>query len=309
MKPTNNLVLFHGNCPDGVTSAWAAWKRFGDDAEYVPVFHPNKMIPDCTGKNVYMLDFACPRSELLAINKVANSFLVLDHHVGNAPELSGLPFAIFDLDRAGAGMSWDYFHPTLPRPAMVDLIEDRDIRKFSYAESDPILHLFDDSSFHQSFDPETTFDLMSEFSEMIELDKQTFGGYDRSTIRTEFTLTGMMVPGMERHNKFLALCNNISIHATPLEICGIKGLAVNCPVPFEDAIGTMLANRCNGVGVVYHHTPENPHRVKLSLRSTGGLDVMSIAQKLGGNGHFNASGCQIPFADLFKMFSVPVVAA
>jgi len=297
-----NLVLFHGNCPDGVTAAWAAWKVLGDDAEYVPMFHPIRSLPDCTDRNVYLLDFSCARDIMIQADACARSFLVLDHHEGQEKEIKGLPFVVFDKSRAGAGLAWDYFHPEMPRPAMVNLIEDRDIRKFLYVETDPILHLFDDSGFHQRFDASSTFTQMSEFSALIDADSITFGGYDKTDKRI-INLEGLMIPGLERHNKFMALCMNLSANATPMNLFGQPGLAVNCPVPFEDAIATILATRCNGVGVVYHHSPTNPKNVKLSLRSNE-IDVMSIAQKLGGNGHRHASGCQIPFTDLFAMFSL-----
>jgi hypothetical protein len=298
-----NLILFHGNCPDGVTSAWAAWKVFGDTADYVPVFHPVRNLPDCAGKNVFLLDFSCDREVMIKAHACAESFIVLDHHEGQEAELVGLPFAIFDKSRAGAGLAWDYFHPETPRPAMVNLIEDRDIRKFTYVETDPILHLFDDSGFHQRFDASTTFDQMTEFCALVEADFISFGGYDRTDKRI-ISLEGLMIPGLERHNKFMALCTNLSANATPVSMFGQHGLAVNCPVPFEDAIATILATRCNGFGVVYHHSPTNPKNVKLSLRSNGQVDVMTIAQKLGGNGHKHASGCQISFAELFAMFSL-----
>ena len=28
------MVLYHDNCPDGFTAAWAVWKALGDRAEY-----------------------------------------------------------------------------------------------------------------------------------------------------------------------------------------------------------------------------------------------------------------------------------
>ncbi len=33
MKP---LVIYHANCADGFGAAFAAWLKFGDEAEYVP---------------------------------------------------------------------------------------------------------------------------------------------------------------------------------------------------------------------------------------------------------------------------------
>src|SRR3990167_9491025 len=35
----NIVVIYHGKCPDGFSAAWIAWKKFGDDAEYIPGRH------------------------------------------------------------------------------------------------------------------------------------------------------------------------------------------------------------------------------------------------------------------------------
>src|SRR3989344_3757446 len=32
-------VLYHGGCPDGFGGAYAAWKKFGNMAEYIPLKH------------------------------------------------------------------------------------------------------------------------------------------------------------------------------------------------------------------------------------------------------------------------------
>ena len=54
---SNVLILRHGNCSDGAGAAYAAWKKFGDSAEYVEVHYGNPP-PDVTGREVYILDFS-----------------------------------------------------------------------------------------------------------------------------------------------------------------------------------------------------------------------------------------------------------
>ena len=299
------LVLFHGNCPDGITAAWAAWRKLGDRATYHPLHHPVSSVPDCRDKHVVMLDMVVDRALMEKIHDCARSFIALDHHEGAEQHTKDLSYVTFDKSRSGAGLAWDHFHPGVYRPLIVTLIEDRDLRLFRFSETDPVLHLFDDAGFHQLFDPHQptdTFKPMDWFAADLARDRERYGGYDQTSGRLG-DIKGILIPALERQNKFLALCRTISKQATPLEICGVRGLAVNCPVPFEDAIGTMLADQCDGVGVVYHHSAKDPRRVKVSLRSRGSLDVMAIAQKLGGNGHFNASGCNILFSELSGMFA------
>ena len=52
----NIVVVYHGDCTDGFSAAWAAWKKFGNKAEYLGI-DPGELLP--TGledKEIYMLD-------------------------------------------------------------------------------------------------------------------------------------------------------------------------------------------------------------------------------------------------------------
>jgi phosphoesterase RecJ-like protein len=46
------------------------------------------------------------------------------------------------------------------------------------------------------------------------------------------------------------------------------------------------------VAVFLRELPD--HRVRLSLRSKGAVNVAEVAQSFGGGGHENASGCTLP---------------
>ena len=54
------MVIYHGQeCPDGFAAAFAAWKRFGDTIQYIPLAHgPGMQVPDVTGKHVVVVDFS-----------------------------------------------------------------------------------------------------------------------------------------------------------------------------------------------------------------------------------------------------------
>ncbi len=36
MHEKDIVVIYHKHCPDGFGAAYAAWKKFGDAAEYLP---------------------------------------------------------------------------------------------------------------------------------------------------------------------------------------------------------------------------------------------------------------------------------
>jgi len=98
------LILFHGNCPDGFGAAFAAWLKFGDDAEYVPLgydagiaigqlaaeFHTYRLV-DMKGnfyvistpeekRDVYILDFSFKKPIMDFIFAHARRVVWLDHH-------------------------------------------------------------------------------------------------------------------------------------------------------------------------------------------------------------------------------------
>ena len=64
-----DYVLYHAHCPDGFGAAWAAWKRLGETATYVPVRHgvPPPPLPDCA--RLFLVDFAYPAEQLVQLRE------------------------------------------------------------------------------------------------------------------------------------------------------------------------------------------------------------------------------------------------
>lgn len=100
MKP---LVFFHKDCADGFGAAFAAWLRFGDDAEYVAIDYdelsnvpvrgdesssPFYLLDDGTfdsrytilDREIYILDFGFPKWCTDGLLDVASQLVWLDHH-------------------------------------------------------------------------------------------------------------------------------------------------------------------------------------------------------------------------------------
>ena len=123
---------------------------------------------NCVGRDVLIVDFSYPLSVLRAMAQEARSVLVLDHHKTAEEDLKPicglitekLPWdgknswlnketwpdgmlelaVIFDQSRSGAGVTWDYLHPGVPRPRIIDLIEDRDLWKFKFGDESRAFH-------------------------------------------------------------------------------------------------------------------------------------------------------------------------
>ena len=149
-KTHKTICIYHANCADGFTAAWAVREALGDEAEYIPASYGQEP-PDVTGADVIMVDFSYKRPVLDRMAQAARSILILDHHKTAAEDLAGLAVplehwdmhcdeaghhiamwnvcAIFDMDRSGAQLAWDYFHGTA-RPELVEYVADRDLWKW-----------------------------------------------------------------------------------------------------------------------------------------------------------------------------------
>jgi len=131
------MILYHAGCSDGFGAAYAAWRKLGDQADYIPVKFGSPP-PDVTGREVYIVDFSYSRKDLIAMHKKAKSLLVLDHHDTAQKELAGLDFATFDMSKSGAVLAWNHFHPTEPPPPLLLYVQDRDLWKFSLPFSEEV---------------------------------------------------------------------------------------------------------------------------------------------------------------------------
>ena len=120
-------VWYHANCADGFGAAWSAWKILGDEANYQPVRHGDPIPEVHSAMRLAIVDFAYRRDQLLEIAEKVDTLIVLDHHRSAAKDLDGLDFARFDLNKSGARMAWEYWHPGVELPDLLAYVEDRDL--------------------------------------------------------------------------------------------------------------------------------------------------------------------------------------
>lgn len=278
------LCIYHGNCFDGFTAAWAVWSRLGDAADYIAATYGDAP-PDVSGRDVLIVDFSYKRDVLNDMIGAARSLLVLDHHKTAAEDLAGMPAArptwethvaytgapgcpsfgaIFDMDRSGAGIAWDYMHEGDARPRFLAHAEDRDLGRFAMEGTREVHAAMSAYPF--------TFEAWDEIyaTPIADLIKQGVA-IDRKHKRDIETL--------------------LPIHKRRMSIGGIEVWVANMPMTMTSDAGHALA-KGEPFGACYWDTPEG--RV-FSLRSTDeGLDVSEIAKQYGGGGHRNAAGFRLP---------------
>lgn len=267
-------VLFHslGNgkhCPDGFAAAWAAWKHFGDEAEYIPCVYQQEAPRIEKGDSVYLVDFSYPRDEILDMASRA-LVVVLDHHKTAQAALEGLSFATFDMKRSGAELTWDYFHSGKPVPDLIRYVADRDLwcKKLEYTEE---IHC-----------------ALSSFP-------QDFGIWDTLAGLPDY-VGFMRRVGEPIYQERLRRIDELAATAEWKTLLGHRILATNTTSYSLVSDGLNQICRDNPTPFAANYS-EQDGKIKFELRSVGDFDVSAIAKELGGGGHKNAAGCAVSLSD------------
>lgn len=128
-----HLIIYHSNCPDGTCAAAVALRAL-PGATAIPALYGDDP-PDVSELEVYVVDFSYPQNVLFGMRERARSLTILDHHKSAAKDLAGFPGATFDMNRSGAGITWDHFFPGEDRPWIVAYVEDRDLWRYDLPDS------------------------------------------------------------------------------------------------------------------------------------------------------------------------------
>lgn len=282
------ICIYHGNCADGFTAAWAVWRKFKHGFDYHPGVY-QEAPPDVVGRDVLLVDFSYKRPVLLKMAAVANSIIILDHHKTAAEDLAGFrppaPFedwdnpgfplvsrdpepiaALFDMERSGAMITWDFLHRK-PAPELVRYVQDRDLWKFDLPGS-------------------------REVSAFIFAHAYTFENWDYLNEMVAGRLTEVVAGGgaiEKKHHKDVA--ELVAVCKRRMTIGGHDVWVASLPYTLTSDAGHLMAQG-EPFAACYWDTTEG--RV-FSLRSADdGMDVSEIAKQYGGGGHRAASGFRVP---------------
>lgn len=273
MAAERTVILYHGNCPDGFGGAYAAWKKFGDQAEYHALSRTAPEPESLHGATVYFIDFCYPREIMDRYVAEAGSLTVLDHHAGVRDVVEAMPAFVFDNDRSGAAIAWDYFHPDTPRPKLIEYIQDDDLFRHELPETKPVLsylavqpHTFElwDAIAHDLEDPARAAQLM----EKLRAYREYFD------LLVQYTASRAKPVLFEGHEVYMVTVN-------PLK-------------PFVSAVGSVLREKHPPFALLGHAFPGG---MRISMRGDGTVDLAALAQKYGGNGHRNSAAFSLPWGD------------
>ncbi|BCS82631.1 DHH family phosphohydrolase-like protein [Cotonvirus japonicus] len=280
-----NVVFYHGHCSDGFGSAFIIWYYYklnygiemANSIKYIPCYYQkdlvklsSEFIEQITNKNVIMCDFSYKYNQLQQIISASKTFMILDHHKTAESELKNIPdnLKIFDMNRSGVGITWDYFFPNQLIPKFLAHIQDRDIWTFKIPRtSEFISYLFEqDFNFSrwEKFMDETNVD------KAIEIGRK-WSQYQKIMFEKIIKKASYVIQNIDGKLSIVVYCNSSEFKSD-------IGNKIFNHYPFADF-------SCVWDFCLYKN------ETNYSLRSTNNrYDVSVIAAKFNGGGHRNASG-------------------
>lgn len=265
------LVISHADCNDGFCAAWLFGLVY-PDAVFIacPNVRPT-LASVATGDwdEVYILDYSFPRAEMELLAKRVGSLVVLDHHATAEADCVGLDFCLFDKNRSGAMLAYDYLNHRYPhlgdelcgwreKLELVRYVQDRDLWTKKLDGCDDVHAAL--NSYPKLFGVWNGFDV-----EKLKEEGKVINRYRERTIVEH--VKRAVLEDFYGHKVYLVNCSTKDICS---EVAGL--LAVDRPFG--------VSYVCTGGG-----------KCEYSLRSTPkGIDVSLIAKAHGGGGHKQAAG-------------------
>lgn len=271
------VILYHDDCTDGFGAAWAAWKKFGSRADYLPIEAGQgpRQLPATPFKKckIYFLDACAAPETLRKLVRENTSVMVIDHHATNKEKVRSATASLFDLKHSGSVLAWKYFHPKKAIPWLLRYVEDGDLWNDHLPHADEISIWLDSVRFE--------FNIWNRLARDME----------RASFRARAAKEGKLLLAYED-----GIVRGILKNAYEVRFKGHRARVANTSVAHSQ-VGHRLLDREHPVGIVWY---EDGTIRKYSLRSEGTMDVSKLAKQFpGGGGHKHAAGFSTPIAQKF----------
>jgi len=303
----NAICIYHGTCMDGFTAAWVVRKALGADIEFYAATHGDSppdvtgkdvIMVDFSYKRPVLMEMAKKARSFLILDhhKSAEMDLQVKGSDDEGPQIvrmdtwtnqrwssyctsreqdgyenancnGAIVYALFDMERSGAGIAWDFFIGGEREP-FINHVEDRDLWKFQYADTRNICA----SVFSYPYD---------------------FEAWDRFPVALrELAIEGAAIE--RKHHKDIAELVQKSLRVFVLED-GMLLPVVNLPYTMGSDAGHLMCKQHPSFGCAGYYW-DGPDGRTFGLRSLeGGVDVSEVAKMYGGGGHKHAAGFRVPF--------------
>lgn len=260
------LCIYHANCLDGFTAAWAVHRGLSGEVDLFPGEY-QKPAPDCADRDVIFVDFCYKREVMDSIARAASTVAIHDHHASAERDLAGwCPNNVskkFSMHESGATLAWKAFNGG-PAPEFVKYVRDRDLWKFALPNS-------------------------REVNAALFSHKYSLPAWDRLAATP---IDELVREGTAIQRKHMGDVEElVALLAHRATIAGVDVPVANLPYTYSSDAGHIMARGEHFAACYY----DEGSRRNYSLRSApDGIDVSRIAALFGGGGHEHAAGFSVP---------------
>lgn len=292
-EPINpkTFVIYHANCNDGLGAAAAAYLKLGETAQYLPGVYSETLdkfhIED---SDIYIVDFSFDREIIEAWKQKARKVVVIDHHESSFRKLEGLDDFIYDGNKSGAVLAFEYFNPEQELPEIFKLIQDGDLYKFEFGERTRYLRALLDFYRLKLTDME-----MIRFMSDFLTENEWLDNYIQTVGRVLANYITEVSGKVAKENKFRIIDFHGFRFAFYNVIDHISETAEHVYNKGSDESGYYPT-------LSYYISPKKViFNMRSSKRST--IVVNKIAENYGGGGHPNAAGFTLSLEDGLKLIT------
>lgn len=282
-----NFILYHSNCADGFSAAWVVHRHLSKSKLNQIFLLPGIYTKPWgkgnlrTGDKLFIVDFSIEPEEVQELYEQGIEITWLDHHVSafekyqKADVLKFFHAFQFDDKRSGATIAWDFFNPDIPRPFLLNYVEDRDLWKFKLPHSQAMAQL----TFSYEYKLEVWDKIMN-----VE------GGGS-----AELQLVAQGEALLRKHMKDI---KELLPNAFVIRIDDQECWALNVPYMMaSDACDMMLKDSHWNMAATFY-TDKKDMIFSLRSKTDSDCDVSKIAAAFGGGGHVHAAGFRFPLRNI-----------
>lgn len=265
-------IWYHAHCMDGFGALAAYWtgQHCPADIEVIPMSYGDQY--NISGiDEVIMLDFSVEADFIRNICSRVSKVTVIDHHktaqkdLEQCVDIQNLEL-VFDMEKSGAVLTWEYFHPGKEVPLILKYIQDRDLWKWN------LLHSKEISAYlkHQGYKDNTWLQGLLMLNNVEHLISE-----------------GKFILSVQRE-----IYEHICKNAKYTVLDGHPVICINSPC-FQSDIGDYLNQKIKDENLHEKFVViwwDDGKDTVYSLRSQGDFDVSEVAVNHGGGGHKNAAG-------------------
>lgn len=254
-----DYIFYHKNCPDGITSAYIAWRYYNRKPICVEE-NPNFRLTGIEiGSNILIVDLSPANLEDI---KYLYNIWIIDHHISTYKKYKKYKKLIYggDANEWSAALMCKKIFGS--KESWIDYISDRDTWSWKLVNSAEINEaIYVEELVNNIFDIDKNLDRLGDLIELTERGK-IYLKYKNKLVKDI--------------SKSAHIINNTAI--------------VNCPILQSD-IGNYLIKQLGcEISIIYRiRDPISMNEIVASVRSDTGK-ALNVASRFGGGGHKNAAG-------------------